>query len=126
MQNSKDGVGPALSASSPDTRETQDHDTMPKEMDRRAPDTEFSQPSPADRRKRAAQSPALSPNKAPLLKKQHWDPPAAICPEVARSDSLATLLASEHTLKLMLLYLQKICATSCSPLSLCYTLELII
>lgn len=111
MLTGKDGTDRAPQASSPDTRSSQDHLAYSEEMDSTAPEAQSSQPSPADRGKRAAQSPALSPAKAPLLKKQHWDPPATISPEPPRSESLATLPASdqpasEHTLKLMLLSLQ--------------------
>lgn len=109
MQTAQDGTGAALHTSLPEPGSSLEH--IPEEMDSSAPAGDSSQTPPADRGKRAAHSPVLSPTKAPLLKKQHWDTPAIAGPELPHSDSLATLPASdqpasEHTLKLMLLSLQ--------------------
>lgn len=70
------------------------------------------QGSPSDRGKRAAQSPVLAPSKAPSHKKYHWDNPDNPPQGENDTDSLAVhpasdQPASEYTLKLMLLSLQK-------------------
>lgn len=46
-----------------------------EEMDSTEPALASQHGSPTDRGKRAAQSSVLSPTKAPLYKKQHWDAP---------------------------------------------------
>lgn len=46
-----------------------------EEMDSTEPALASYHGSPTHRGKRAAQSPVLSPTKAPLYKKQHWDAP---------------------------------------------------
>lgn len=78
-------------------------------MDSTEPDFSPYQNSPADRGKRAAQSPAPSPSKALLYKRQHW---GELEESKSTQESLAALPASdqpasEYTLKLMLKSPQK-------------------
>lgn len=83
-----------------------------EEMDITEPALASYHGSPTDRGKRASQSPVLSPTKAPLYKKQHWDAPGRTQHQDSSHESLAAhpasdQPASEHTLKHMLLSLQR-------------------
>lgn len=83
MQKPQDGTGvtpppPHMSAEER-SQENQLHfmhsTNNSEEMDSTEPALASQHGSPTDRGKRAAQSSVLSPTKAPLYKKQHWDAP---------------------------------------------------
>lgn len=112
MQQCQDGTNaePLPLPSSLSDADSQDTAGNQEDMDSTEPTSAFPQGSPADRGKRAAQSPVLSPYKAPSHKKQHWDNPDNPLQGENDIDSLAAHSdqpASEYTLKLMLLSLQK-------------------
>lgn len=101
MQHRQDGAS-----------ETQDPAFTTEDMDSTEPTSAPYQGSPTDRGKLAAQSPVLSPNKAPLYKKQHWDAPDRSIHGKEDLEHLAVhpasdQPASEQALKLMLLSPQK-------------------
>lgn len=95
MQGLQDGTRAEPPAYTQDTHGSQLLTDQSEPMDSIAPDPGSPQQSPSNKGKRAALSPALFPDKEPLLKKQHWESQADTSPEDNRSDSFAALPASE-------------------------------
>lgn len=94
MQSSQSGTG-ALSPPLPSPAKTtpQDPVLIPEDMDSSVPNPTPYQGSPSDRGKRSAQSPAPSPAKVLLYKKQHW---AETADSEGTQESLAAHPASDQ------------------------------